>query len=232
MSEGSPARHSAPVRTKGNPLAFLIHIVSAAAGLLSAWSIASFVLYLYDFQHAPSFLEAISRGANLEPWPALASEIQMYLAHGYNLTWLNTHYLKIIRSMLYPFSQYLDFMALRAFGAMMILPQLFILCATAFCAGRVNHQRKRELFLNCSPTAIHILYQARFLVYSLFGLFMAFHLGGHFPMIGYIPIYTSLSFFGFNFFVWYSSPVLLLMILATPSFYICYQLASHFNREI
>jgi hypothetical protein len=219
-------------RTKGNPFAYPIYLLGALAGLLSFWSLAGFILYLYEVDSWNMLFEAIRQGPNRAPWPALSLEIWFYKQHGFNLNWLNWKYLQIVREMVYPYSQYLDLLLLRMFGTAAIVPPMLILCGAAICAGRVNHRRRKDLFLNVSSTYMHLMLQARFLLFSLLTFFMSFAFGSELPVLGTVPIYSTFFVFGREFYVWYSSPMLLFAILAAPAFYVSYQLASHFTREI
>lgn len=218
-------------KTKGNPFAYPIYLVGAVAGLLSAWSILAFMLYLFDFQNSSSFFEAFQRGPTLEPWSSLSTEIWLYQHHGYNLNWLNWHWFKFVRSNLYPYTQYLDLSLIRAYGFLTILPPLFVLCGTAWFSGRVRHQRIVENFENISSTRVHLLLQSRYLVYSLLFLFLSFHFG-HIPLIGNIPIYIPFSLFGVESYVWLSSPMMFLVGIAPLAIFVSYNLAKHFTSEI
>lgn len=219
-------------KTKGNPFAYPIYLLGALAGLLSVWSIVGFVLYLYDYQSAANIIDLVKRGPNMQPWPALSLEVWFYQNYGFDLSWLNWKYFKIIRSVLYPFSQYFDLVLIRCYGMLSVVPPLLILCGAAICAGRVNHRHKREKFENVSSTGMHIMLQARFLLYALLTFFLSFSFGAELPILGTIPIYSTISIFGSEHYIWYSSPILLFAFVAIPAFYVMYQLSSHFNTEI
>lgn len=200
--------------------------------LFFAASLGSFLMFVFRVIWDGG-LKAFMSGSPVEAeWGPLVAEKKMYLAHGYDLSWMNLAILEDVREMAYPFFQFWDLFLLRLYGLWQMIPFVAVLGLLAVFEGRIAYGKKKEQFANISSTRYHLFGRMTVLVGAIASIFLAFPFGDTLPYIGTVPVYVSFSVLALDFHIWLSNPVNLMTILALPVVLICYQVSSNFSRNI
>ena len=225
MADASNNSSAIDEATKGNPLGFLVNILSGIAALMTIYSLFSFLYYLYPFYDLNSLVELLRYGPEDAPWPALQAEYQMMVQNGYSLDWLGFSIIDYLRSNLYPFWQFVDLILIRIYGLLGLVVPFFVVTGAFFFYGKTKYEERRRLFKSRSATILYYALGLRFFLYSIIALYVAIPFGGFLPFIGECPI--SIEIFGIA--IWLSNPVYFFFPVASIGSLIAFAFGMHFT---
>lgn len=165
-------------------------------------------------------------------WRPYLLEVEQYIQHGYDVSWLLSSSWRAIRGLLGEYSPFFEILALRVWGMALNIPLLLVLLAVSFCEGRLAYHRKMAESENISSTIYHLAFKVGLSQLLIVGLYVSFPFGGVVPLLGEVPVTRLVDLFGVEMRVWLSNP-LLWMFLTVPASLICvYKLAANFSRNI